>query len=268
MSISQNDNWFSTIDVIIDDPLRFKKKLDIGEDAYATLRAIKYASEAFGFLGAVRGGAAIAQSTKVASILFAGSGSSGILSFFGVGAAVTPIGWVVAAGVLTGGAWLGITRYLKSSQNKRVTVIPEFINTPLDVLALGLFDLLAPLALKVAVVDGEIHALEEKCITEYFIQEWGYDPQFVKEGIAFTKMSLDDFSIKKLALTLAEFKRSNADCNYKTMSKEIVIFLSEIMAADGKLDEREEVAIEKVSAIFRAGNKFSITRITKLKSQI
>jgi uncharacterized tellurite resistance protein B-like protein len=258
-SDSQKDR-IENIEELITEPLKFKAKLEIGEDAYASLRLKKAAYEAWDSFGAGATAVGLAQSSAVASTFFA---PSGLLAAIGFGAAVTPIGWVIAAGVITSGAWFGLSRFSKSGTSERVTIIPKFINTPMDVLALGLFDLIAPLALKVADVDGHIHESERTLINTYFVKEWGYDQVFVDEGLAYIEANLSEFSIKELAQVLAEFKKANPDCNYEPMSIEIIKFLTEIMEVDGKIDEREELAIEKVQAIFKETNKISFSKTIK-----
>jgi uncharacterized tellurite resistance protein B-like protein len=130
---------------------------------------------------------------------------------------------------------------------------------------LGLFDLLTPLALKVAWFDGNIDQTEKKLIRSYFIDEWGYDQNFVDEGMRFTESRLSDFTIKEIAQTLADFKKENPDCNYEAMSRGILEFLHDIMEADGRVDEREELAIEKVQSIFEETGRFSFKKTAKDK---
>jgi uncharacterized tellurite resistance protein B-like protein len=177
-----------------------------------------------------------------------------------IGLATTPVGWVIAAGVVTGGAWFGVTRFLKSSTEERVTVIPEFINTPLDVLALGLFDLMAPLAMKVAAIDGEIHESERAAITRYFIKKWGYNSDFIEEAMAYTERHVDTHTVGGLANLLAEFKKKSPDCNYQKMTQATLDFLQEIVEADGVIDEREEMAIDRIRAIFEEAGQFSVKK--------
>jgi hypothetical protein len=110
MMNDQNKDWFSGIDNIVNDPLRFKARLAIGEDAYTSLRLKNAVLDAWDAVGAGAAAAGVAQSSAVASTFFA---PSGFLAAIGFGAAVTPIGWVAVAGVMTGAAWLGITRYMK-----------------------------------------------------------------------------------------------------------------------------------------------------------
>ncbi len=248
-------NWFEDIEKIVSEPLNFKSKLEIGEDAYTSLKVKNAAFQAWEVAGVATTAAVVAKSSVVATTFFA---PTGFLAAIGIGTAVTPIGWVVAAGVVTGGAWIGITRYLKKASANRVTVIPKFINTPLDVLALGLFDLLAPLALKITAVEGNLDATKRKPVHDYFVKEWGYDPEFVSEGIKYTESTLDEFSIRNLARTLAEFTRENPDCNFKLMSQEILGFLVKIAISEGGMDERQKMEIGKVESIFKSTNRFSI----------
>lgn len=244
--------WFQGIDEVVSDPLRFKAKLRIGTDAYDSSRAIKTLSSLWHSTGAAVSGALVAQSAPVASTFFA---PAGILSFLGIGTAATPIGWVVASAALAGAGWVGVMRYFNQSLDKRSTTVPDFINTPVDVLALALFDLMAPISLKLASVDGTIDPTEREAIERYFVSEWGYSSRFIDEGMAFTESQLPDLSVKELAQALADLKKSNKDCNYNEMSCEFVAFLREITEADGRIDPAEKAAIAEVQAIFDATGK-------------
>jgi len=253
----ERTDWFQDIETIISAPLNFKAKLAIGEDAYTALKVRNTVVQAWDVAGVATTAAVVAKSSVVASTFFA---PSGLLAAIGIGTAVTPVGWVIAAGVVTGGAWYGITRHLKKASASRVTVIPNFINTPLDVLALGLFDLLVPLALKVAAIDGIIEEAERRRIHDYFVTEWGYDPKFVVAGINYIESILSGLSIKELAQTMAEFASENPDCNFKLMSQEILGFLRNIVQIDGRIDSPDEQAIAEIEAIFNSVNKFSLQK--------
>jgi len=253
-------SWFDGVDKIVADEWRFKAKLNIGSDAYDSNRAIKKVNALWHSISAAAAAAAVAQSGPVASAFFAPTGFAALL---GIGTATTPIGWVVASAALAGAGWVGVMRYLDRSLEKRSTTIPNFINTPLDVLALALFDLMAPVALKLALADGSIDPTEREAINTYFVKEWGFDPHFVTEGLAFTEQRLPDLSLKDLAEALAELKRSNKDCNYNEMTQEFVGFLHEISEADGRIDPAEEAAIEEVQAIFDEAGQSSFSKATK-----
>lgn len=257
---------FVDVTQVIAEQLKFKAKLAIGENAYATLKLKNKLADFWEVSGAVGTGAAVAKSTFVASTFFAQGGLVGLL---GLGTAVTPVGWVLAAAVLSGGAVLGVRRWLGDATGDRVTVIPKFINTPIDVLAVNLFDLIAPLAFKVAIIDGKITADEHECIHQYFVNEWGYDPAFVTSGITVIEASLNDFSIKDLATTFAEFSKVNPDCNYQEMTRDLIEFIGKVIESDGIIDEREELALEKIQAIFlETGRTFTKANFDKVANSM
>lgn len=252
-----SDGPFDGIDVVIADSLRFKAKLAIGEDAYTSLRYAKTAQEWWDMLGAVGSGAAVAKSSAVAATFFAPQGLLGIL---GIGAAVTPVGWVIVAALASGGAWYGIQKTLAGANQSRVTVIPKFINTPIDALAVSLFDLLAPLALKVAQCDGDVAPTELGRIKHYFVREWGFDETFTQRGIEHILPNIAAISIQEVAQQLAVFQRSNPDCNYTAMSHDTLAFLREIVEADGQLHEQEELALSKVRAILDETGRSALSK--------
>jgi len=248
---------FQGIDTIVAEPLRFKVKLAIGEDAYTSLRVKNAVVQVWDVAGVATTAAVVAKSSVVASTFFA---PTGLLAAIGIGAAVTPIGWVVAAGVVSGGAWFGITRHLKKASASKVTVVPNFINTPLDVLALGLFDLMVPLALRVAATDGRIDVARRQQIDDYFVGEWGYDASFVDAGIQHIEASLGELSVREQAQTMAEFASQHRDCNFKMMSQEILDFLRQIVMSNDVVDPRDEQAILDIERIFKTANRFSLRR--------
>ncbi len=238
--------WFAQIDEIVRDDFRFKSKLHIGADAYKTLKARDAVFEFWDVVGAVGVGAKFAGSALVANTFF---GSSSMLAMVGIGASATPIGWVAAAAVLSGAGWFGICRYLKSNGDM-VDVIPKFINTPIDVLALSLFDFMCPLSLKVAAADGKITDDERDVIRAYFVKNWGYSNDFISEGMRFIEERLESFSVAQVAEAFALFSRENRDCNQKKMAQEIICHLKEVMEADEKIHEMEELVIEKIEQVF------------------
>lgn len=250
----KNEDWFQSVDAVITEPLKFKAKLGIGENAYTSLRLKNNLVNTWDCFGAAASGAGLASSATVASTFFA---PNAILGALGLASAATPIGWVIAAGVVSGSTWLGLTKFLNKQTSNRVITIPEFINTPMDVLALAIFDLLAPLAFKIAEIDGDIAETEEQMITQYFVKQWGYDQTFISEACIFTKSKIEDVSIKDISTALATFKKENPDCHYESMTGEVLKFLKEIIEADGIVDEREEMALERVETVFNNVNKFS-----------
>lgn len=255
--VETQNEWFQEIETIVSEPLNFKAKLAIGEEAYKSLKLKNAVVQAWDVAGVATTAAVVAKSSVVASTFFA---PSGFLATIGLASAVTPVGWVIAAGVVSGGAWYGITRHLKKRTADKVTVVPNFINTPLDVLALGLFDLLAPLAFKVAEIRGAIEDSKLLQIRTYFIKEWGYDPDFVDEGFRYIATRLDRLSIETQAATIADFARNNPDCNFSAMSEEILEFLKKMVEVDGSITTSEREAIRHIEAIFKKANRSGIRK--------
>lgn len=254
MSEFESDNQMEDVQTVIRDPLRFKVKLDIGEQAYSSLRLKTYLLDSVDAANGAATGFVVAKSSLVASTFFAPSGFLGAL---GIGAAVTPVGWAIAAGVAGAGLSLVIGKRLVRGSSGRVKQIPDFINTPMDVLATGLFDMIATLGVKLAQIDGKFVQEERDFITHYFVDEWGYDSLFVQQGLKLIEEQADQYSIKEISERLARFKKANPDCNYQSMSKEIITFISGVAEADGFLDEREEMAVERVNAVFEDINSIT-----------
>lgn len=249
----KNDNWKERIaDVDIDspiaEPLNFKAKLDIGEDAFASLRVRNLVEELWDVGGVGATGAAIASSSVVAGTFFA---QGGILGLIGLGTAVTPVGWVIAAGVLSSAGWYGVRRKLRAMSTERVHVVPKFTNTPLDLLAISIFQLLAPISLKIAASDGSVSQAEIEGITRYFVKAWGYEQKFVDTGMYVIYQDIENFDISELANALTNFASENPDCNFDSIKKDSIEFLEEIIHADGIIHDRELEELEKVRRIFR-----------------
>jgi hypothetical protein len=255
MNEQQQADGFQGVDSIVAEPLKFKVKLAIGEDAYTSLKVKNAVVQVWDVAGVATTAAVVAKSSVVASTFFV---PTGWLAAIGLGTAVTPIGWVVAAGVLTGGAWYGITRHLKKASADKITVVPNFINTPLDVLALGLFDLMVPLALKVASVDGRVDTPRRQQIDDYFVGGWGFNANFVDAGIDHIESRLGEVSIAALAQTMAEFASQNRDCNFRIMSTEILDFLRDIVATDGAIEPGPANAISEIETVFKSASRISL----------
>jgi uncharacterized tellurite resistance protein B-like protein len=242
-------------DRVIANPLRFKRKLRIGEDAYKLLRARKTLFSLWDAGGAGWTGVGVAKSTWVASSFFAPAASTGVMSWLGLAApvaAVTPIGWVVVAGLVAGGGYYGVTRWLAGGPDRFVDTIPIFINTPIDLLGAGLFDLTAPLAMRVAQSDGHVHDAERETIAEHFIDDWGFDAGYVAAGLQLIEDQPDRRRVTELAKALAEFQRASPDCNAHAMQDELMQFLREIVEADGIINPREERALSAIDRVLKS----------------
>jgi hypothetical protein len=100
-------------------------------------------------------------------------------------------------------------------------------------------------------------------------RQQGYDQEFVAAGIVVIEQSLEDFSIQELAKTFAEFSKANPDCNYQKMTEDLVAFIQRVVEADGIIDEREELALEKIESIFlETGRIFSKENLQKISDSV
>lgn len=238
-------NDLDIVAMVVEDTNKFKVKLGIGEDAYATLKLTSTLKGLWGVKGAMGAGAAAAASPVVATTLF--GSSAGILSSVGLGAvAATPVGWIIGAAVVSGGAYYGVMRTFSKYEDSRVEKIPKFINTPLDLLGSTLFDMMAGMALKIADFSGGIEDCERDVIKSYFQEEWGLAEAYVSKALPIIESNIKTLRLKEMARSLAEFQLDNPDCNPAAMGRDFKQFLEEVVYADGELSEREEIAIDVV----------------------
>ncbi|MGQ3054853.1 MAG: hypothetical protein ACT6S0_23945 [Roseateles sp.] len=234
---------FDGVQRVVAEPLRFKAKLAIGENAYASLRMINRTREVWDVLGAAGAGAAIVK--------------SGVL---GIGAAATPVGWVAFAALASGGACYGLYRWLGNTKGTRVIEIPRFLNTPLDTLGLALFDLIAPLALRLAAVDGGIEPAERAALVEHLVAEWGLDPTFVARAIAQIEPGIMDGSVEDMAAELSAFLHANPDCNHEAIAADLGQFLRKLLQAGGPLTAVEEEALAASLVLLQQTSDGTLTK--------
>jgi hypothetical protein len=228
---------------VVAEPLRFKAKLAIGENAYASLRMINRTREVWDVLGAAGAGAALTK--------------AGIL---GLGAAATPVGWVAVGALASGGACYGLYRWLGNTKGSRVIEIPKFLNTPLDTLGLALFDLIAPLALRLAAVDGEIEAAERAALVAHLVDEWGLDAGFVARAIEQIEPAVGQGTVEEVAAELSAFLHANPDCNHQAIAADLGQFLRQLLEAGGPLSAAEEQALASSLALLRQEPDGALTK--------
>jgi uncharacterized protein (DUF697 family) len=238
---------FDGVGRVVAEPLTFKAKLDIGEDVFASLQAARLVGDLWQVGTAATAGGLAASSSAVAGTFFGGSW----LAALGIGAAVTPVGWVVEAAVASGAACYGVLRLYRGYEGTRVKKVPAFINTPIDVLGAALFDLMASLAIRVARQAEEVDDAERAAIADYFIAEWGLDSAYVAAALPIIEQSAEGRSVDEIAEALAIYKRDNPDCNFDTLKAELLAFLTEIALADGVLHDAELAAIARTDRIFQ-----------------
>lgn len=230
-------------EAILADDMRFKEKLGLGEDTYQAMRKAKIVERTVAMAGAASIGALIASSPLVATTFFP---STGLLAALGFGvAATTPIGWVLAAGALTGGAYYGGRRMIDAMRRKRTFQIPKYINTALDLLADQLLGLMLPLSLWIARYDDkQVSGEEKKSIRSYYVDEWGYNAAFVDRAIeelagkVGTEASTKS-TTRELAESLSEYCAANKDCNTEHIKELLVGHLNDLVEVERSPEYRE-----------------------------
>jgi uncharacterized tellurite resistance protein B-like protein len=256
--------YFDAVEKVVADEVRFKIKLGIGSDAYTSMRYGKRLQELWDIGGVAATGAGVAASSTVAGTFFA---TGGWLSAIGLGAAAaTPVAWILTAGAASGAAYFGVTRLFRGYGADRVDTIPKFINTPIDILGTTLFDLIAPLSVKIARIDNVYDTRERSVILSYFVSQWGFDTAYVEAALTTIEENTTDETLQDLVSTLADFTKQNPDCNYAHMCAGLIAFLTEIAEADHRLDEREEMAIERVASVLNSKGRITFQSLKSLSS--
>lgn len=236
---------FEGVREVVAEPLKFKAKLAIGEDAYTSLRMINRTREVWDVLGAAGAGAAVAKSGMVASVL---------------GASATPLGWVAFAALASGGACYGLYRLLGNTRGQRVIEIPKYLNTPLDTLGLALFDLIAPLSLRLAARDGVVQPAQRDFLIRHLIQDWGLGEPFVTQAVQAVELGLADASLDAIATEGAEFLRMNPDCNHQAIVEDLAVFLREMLEAGGPLTAQDIATLERTVQLLRTTPPSELTK--------
>lgn len=268
------------IDSVVAHDALFKAQLGIGEEAYTSLKIRNFFRRALRLSAATTGGGAVAASPLVATTFFP---AGGILGLLGLGAAATPIGWVIAGAVGGGMTWVLIEKLLDGMDDGKVEKVPKYINKPVDRLAIGIFGLIAPLGLHIASADNKVTSDEFHQLSAYFSDRWGYNPEFVQAGLLFYSESMSapariraelkkcgmehhahlirEFNGEDYARSIATFVVDNKDCNREVMSKRIVGFLRELIRADNKVDPREEETLGRIETILLEHNSSGFGRL-------
>ena len=249
MSKSDANLMFSEFDQItevIQNPEKFKLKLGIGSDAYTSLKAAKITGALWDTGGAASTGAAVASAPPIAGALF-----GTFWTKVGLVSLVPPAWWIAGVAIVSGGAFYGVTRLYRSYTTTRVEEVPKFLNTGIDLLATTLFDLIATLYMKVAAIDGDIDQREVLLIKQHFVQEWGYDERYVDSALMLISDGIAKSTLAEITKQIAEFLNTNPDCNFDNVKGHIESMLKDIAAADGVLDEREEMALQRVAEVLK-----------------
>jgi hypothetical protein len=153
----------------------------------------------------------------------------------GLGTAATPIGWVAFAALASGGACYGLYRLLGNRRGERVIEIPRYLNTPLDQLGLAIFDLIAPLAVRMAAVDGCIERAELDHLQQHLVREWGLDEAFVNQALVRIIGEASAGDLARMARERSAFLHANPDCNHAAIAADVLQSLRQMLEAAGPI---------------------------------
>jgi len=228
---------------IIDSPLQFKAKLDIGDEAYA------YLSKADNFIDfSIKIAAGLGGGSLASVAWFATLGPVAKLALL-VGLTSTPIGWIAGAGALSAVLAFGLMKAKGKLKDSTTIKIPKHLNTPLDLLGQTVLSLLLPATIKMALVDGHLCDTERKLLGDYLAQEWGFNRYFIANAIAEQEILIVDFDYTQYRQLLIASTCIDNEIKYDVIKEELLTILNEIMKADGKITLEEEKEFKKLSAI-------------------
>ncbi len=242
VDIDEQVHRFDDIECVIANVERFKLKIGAGANTFTSLKV----TETLGTIGGV--GTSSVAGAGAASWAF---GPSWLAAALG---ASPPIALVVGAAAAAGGVYYGVTSLHKRYYGTRVEAVPKFINSQIDVLGASFLDLVGSLALKVAAIDGYIHPAEREAIHDYFTAEWGYNPAYVTQALNFMEETTEDLRLTDITGSISEFIDQNPDCDFEKVRRGLGLLLTEIAEADGKIDEREEMAVERITSALEQRN--------------
>lgn len=245
--IEEQIHNFDKVERVIANDEKFKARVGLGAGGYTSLKLADLTSHLYGLHGVVGTGATVGSNVAT---WFLPKGLTALLTLN----PASPIPYIIGGSVAAGGLYCGVIWLYRSYYEGRVDEIPRFLNTPVDILGASFLDLVGSLAIKVASIDGHIHERERKVIADYFVEEWGYDRAYTTRALDLLEETTEQQRVSEMAATLAEFARTNPDCDFSKIQQGLSALLTEIAEADGKIDEREEMAIERIIAALEQEN--------------
>ena len=176
--------------------------------------------------------------------------------FFGVSilflvSLVSPYTWILIGAGLGVGSYYVLQKSIDKVEGNWMDRIPKCITTPIDVLGLSVVDIMCIPAVKIASCDGDYSICEKEKITDYFVKEWGINRLYIEKYQALTFACIDVVDYNYIEQT--KKAKKHKDFKYvdlKQLSIELVSFLEEVAASDGKISECEANELKKISNSF------------------
>ncbi|MFC1577616.1 TerB family tellurite resistance protein [Thermodesulfobacteriota bacterium] len=223
---------------ILNNEHQFKIKLKIGENTHQHLSKVKKVVTIGTISSIAIGSGAITNAAWLSSL-----GVFGKTAFL-LGIGSNPYGWIVGVGVGTALGAYGIKKLINSADNSTTHKIPKYINGDIDIVALCVSDLLFPPAVMIACTDQDFCNKERKCIVDYFVDEYGYDKNFVQNTIAFIEKNVKSVDYRELKKSIVEVCNTNKDLDKDVIINDLLKVLQEVAQADGVIHPNENTELK------------------------
>ena len=106
-----------------------------------------------------------------------------------------------------------------------------------------------PVAIRLALADGNVDNRERRKIKDYFVNEWRYSESFAERKIGEFQNEPALSSLNELFSALEEFKNHDKDCNFDQIFRELLNFLDELANSDGEFHHGEKATIGEVNTL-------------------
>ncbi len=213
---------------IIADQLRFKANLGVPAKTWARLTSRERLSTYAEAMGVGTTVSTVASAAGIASTATSGAAVTTTASAAVTTAALTgPIGWAAAAGLAAGALYFRTASRLKTAPAPAgAMIIPESIQTPIELLAASLLALKLPIAIKFSQYGGSEATQRE--ITQYYTRRWGYSLSFVDASYSNSIEIAETRTYEELVLALHQFLAGNDDCDEERLANDLLGLLREL----------------------------------------
>lgn len=241
--MSVNDDlkeFFSgDVDSVVEDSEKFRRKLNIGADAF---KYLKKAENLGSFVQILSAGGLAALGANTAWL-----SSLGVLGTIGLKISLvsTPIGWVALAGLAGSALVYGAKKTYGTVRNESITEVPKFINSPIDVLAVSITGLIIPILLKISHADKDYSQDERTAIINYFVAEWGLNHRYVEDILKSHEEELADFNYSEIESKIDLIVKTG-DMKREVLLAELLKVCDDVMASDGVICEHEKSELDKL----------------------
>lgn len=246
--MSLNDDmkdFFSNekIEIILDNKMSFKHKLNIGEKDYKYLNNAKNLKE---FTDILIGGLATAGLAYTGFLATLGTlGQIGLA----VGLVSNPIGWIAIAGIGGAGLMYGSKKVLNKADKAAFDKIPKYISTPLDILADNLMNLFLPIVVKISLLDGKFDPEEKNAIISYLSINWGYNSNYIEDRLNSTYKNQAKFNYAEIKKSLNIITKETNGLEYNDIKLEITKIATEVINSVNKSTSRKELELKTLKKL-------------------